>query len=497
MAIVIPYSSALIFVSSALTALVVILLFRDLFKTRRSNIKTLKLPRGSYGWPLLGETLEFLRTCLDGAPETFIKERVERYQSHHVFKTSLFGERVAVFCGASGNKFLFSNENKLVNVWWPASVRRLLGPCLATSVAEEAKTMRKMLSNFLNPDAFMRLYSKKIDLVTQQHIRIHWQGKEEVIVFPTAKLYTFELACCLFLSLEDPNRIAKLAAKFNIFLEGLISNPINFPGTRFYQAHRATAAIKKELVEIVRERRVALEMGRASPSQDLLSHLLVTPIENSGAFISETIIVNNILMLLFAGHDTSTSAITWLVKSLGEHPQVYDEVFKEQNEIASSKEGRGGGVFILEWEDIKKMKYSWNVICEVIRLTPSAIGAFREALTDLKYEGYDIPKGWKLYWSAAFTHRDANLFAEPTKFDPSRFEGEDHILTPFSYVSFGGGPRICIGQELAKILILTFLHHLVNKFRWNLVNPDEKIKYDPTPIPVNGLPIRLLPRTHP
>nr|AYE56766.1 beta-amyrin 28-oxidase-like [Coffea canephora] len=100
----------------------------------------------------------------------------------------------------------------------------------------------------------------------------------------------------------------------------------------------------------------------------------------------------------------------------------------------------------------------------------------------------------QLYWSASFTHRDANLFPEPTKFDPSRFdEGGDHTLIPFSYVSFGGGPRMCIGKEFAKIIILTFLHHLVNRFRWDLVIPDEKVEYDPTPIPVKGLPVRVLP----
>lgn len=146
-------------------------------------------------------------------------------------------------------------------------------------------------------------------------------------VYPTTKLYTFELACHLFLSLKDPDHIAKLAAKFYVFLRGLISNPINFPGTRFYKAMRATAAIKEELATLLRQRRDALEKGTASPSQDLLSHLLVTRTED-GAFITEPIIVNNILMLLFAGHDTSTSAMTSLVKKLGEQPSVYEKVFK-------------------------------------------------------------------------------------------------------------------------------------------------------------------------
>lgn len=134
------------------------------------------LPPGSYGWPIVGESLNFFRTCLEGTPERFVEDRVLKYQSKLVFKTCLFGERVAVLCGPAGNKFLFSNENKLVNVWWPMSVRRLLGPCLATSVGEEAKMMRRMMSYFLNPDALRRRSSQTIHTFTRRHIDAHWQG---------------------------------------------------------------------------------------------------------------------------------------------------------------------------------------------------------------------------------------------------------------------------------------------------------------------------------
>ncbi|KAK2997488.1 hypothetical protein RJ639_026371, partial [Escallonia herrerae] len=329
-----PASAAMVLSPSILIAslsslLFLLIVFRLIIRnrTKPTTKEPLNLPPGSFGWPFLGESLALLRANWDGAPERFLRERVAKHGSPQVFKTLLFGERVAVLCGPAGNKFLFGNENKLVAIWWPSSVQKLFGKCLITSVGEEGKWMRKMLLTFLGPDALNRLYISAMDAVTQQHISTHWQGKEEVKVYQTMKLYTFELACRLFMSLEDPKHIEKLAFQFNIFLKGVIEIPLNFPGTRFYSAMRAAAAIRKQLAAIIKQRRVALEQKTVSPSQDLLSHLLASSDEN-GRFLTEAEIINNVLTLLFAGHDTSSSAITLIMKNLAELPEVYEKVFR-------------------------------------------------------------------------------------------------------------------------------------------------------------------------
>ncbi|KAH7849579.1 hypothetical protein Vadar_019938 [Vaccinium darrowii] len=157
-------------------------------------------------------------------------------------------------------------------------------------------------------------------------------------------------------------------------------------------------------------------------------------------------------------------------------------------EIAKSKaEGE-----LLNWDDIQRMKYSWNVACEVMRLAPPVQGAFREAINDFVYNGFSVPKGWKIYWSTHSTHRNPEFFPEPLKFDPSRFEGSGPA--PYTFVPFGGGPRMCPGKEYARLEILMFMHHLVWRFKWKKNIPDEKIIVDPLPKPEKCLPILLFPR---
>ncbi|KMS97131.1 hypothetical protein BVRB_7g177960 [Beta vulgaris subsp. vulgaris] len=450
-----------------------------------NSTKGYRVPPGTMGWPVVGESLEFLSTGWKGYPEKFIFDRLSKYAPNQIFKTSILGEKVAVICGAAGNKFLYSNENKLVQAWWPSSVDKIFPSSTQTSSKEESKKMRKLLPNFLKPEALQR-YIPIMDTIAIRHMESGWDGKDKVEVFPLAKRYTFWLACRLFLSIEDPDHVAKFAEPFNDIAAGIISLPVNLPGTPFNRGIKSSNVVRKELRAIIKQRKLDLADGKASTTQDILSHMLLTADED-GRFMTEMDIADKILGLLIGGHDTASAACTFVVKYLAELPHVYEAVCKEQMEIAKSKaEGE-----LLNWEDIQKMKYSWNVACEVMRLAPPLQGGFREAISDFMYGGFQVPKGWKLYWSANSTHRNPECFPEPEKFDPSRFEGKGPA--PYTYVPFGGGPRMCPGKEYARLEILVFMHNVVKRFKWEKVLPNEKVIVNPMPIPENGLPVRLFP----
>ncbi|XP_017604670.1 beta-amyrin 28-monooxygenase-like [Gossypium arboreum] len=442
------------------------------------------LPPGRMGLPYIGESIEYLLTGRRGHPEKFLKDRMAKYSSQ-VFKTSIFGEPMAVVCGAVGNKFLFSNENKLVTSWWPDSVNKIFPSSTQTSSKEESIKMRKMLPNFLKPEALQR-YIGMMDMIAQRHFEASWEGKQEITVFPLAKRYTFWVACKVFLSIEDPVHVSKFADPFNALAAGIIAVPIDLPGTPFRRAINAAETIRKELMAIIKQRKMDLAENKATPNQDILSHMLLAT-DEKGQFLNELNIADRILGLLIGGHDTASATITFIVKYLAELPNNYSEVYKEQMEISrSKKEGE-----MLNWEDIQKMKYSWNVACEVMRLAPPLQGAFREAITDFTFAGFSIPKGWKLHWNVNSTHKNPECFPEPEKFEPARFEGSGPA--PYTFVPFGGGPRMCPGKEYARLEILVFMHNVIKRFNWEKLIPDEMIIVDPLPMPAKGLPVRLLP----
>lgn len=316
------FFSYLIYIILISVSLAIILL-ASRYKSSRT-----KLPPGRKGWPLIGETLEFTFTARRGNPERFIKDRMNKY-SPEVFQTSLMGENMIVMCGASGNKFLFSNEGKLVTSWWPKMMKKIL---YFPSLFDNPSTGDLMkppnaLPEFLKPEA-LKHYVEIMDMMARKHIDMDWAPNKEVKVYHLSKKYTFALSCRLFMNIEDPECVARISDGFDSIMAGFISLPIDIPGTKFNRAIKARNIIHKELVEIIRRRKKELtEKSDLLADQDLLSHMLLVSDENSKA-LSEMEISTHILGLLLASHETTSTAITFVLKYLAEFPDVYDAVLK-------------------------------------------------------------------------------------------------------------------------------------------------------------------------
>jgi len=312
------YFILLLFVSIILSLIAII--YKHRYQDKLPN-----LPPGNLGLPFVGESLDFLSKGWKGCPENFIFDRIRKYSSE-IFKTNLFLQPVVMLNGVAGNKFLFSNENRLVETWWPDFVNRIFPSAVETSPKEEAKRMRRLFPRFLKPEALQR-YIGTMDMVTKRHFALEWGNKAEVVVFPLAKSYTFELACRLFLSIEDPSHIARFSHPFNQITSGIFTIPIDFPGTPFNRAIKASKLIRIELLAIIRQRKKDLAEGKASPTQDILSHMLLSN-DADGKYMNEVQISDKILALLMGGHESTAASCTFIVKYLAELPHIYEAVYK-------------------------------------------------------------------------------------------------------------------------------------------------------------------------
>ncbi|KAL7176534.1 hypothetical protein ACSBR2_029964 [Camellia fascicularis] len=442
-----------------------------------------KLPPGTTGWPVVGESIKFSML----GPEKYISGRMNKC-SPDVFRTSLLGEEMAVFCGPAGNKFFFSNDSKLLASWLPLSIKKaLVFPTFVENSPKDIIAKHNFMQEMLRPEA-LRNYIPIMDSMARKHIEAEWSPQKEIKVFPSSKKYTFDLACRLFLKIEDPEDIKRLSDPFGLVISGMFSVPFNFPGTAYNRAIKGGKMIRDELLSLIRQRKNQLLENKDFVTKDMLSQMLLAmDEENDKLLLNEMEISNNIIGLLVASYDTTSTALTMVLNFLAQLPHIYQEVLKEQMEIAKSK----GPGELLTWEDIEKMKYSWNVLRESMRLTPSALGSFRETTTDFTYAGFTIPKGWKAFWTVHTTHKNPKYFPEPEKFDPSRFDGSGPA--PYTFVPFGGGPRMCPGKEYARLEILVFLHNVVTKFEMEKAIPNEKIVFRGSPTPVHGAPVRLHP----
>ncbi|EFJ33146.1 hypothetical protein SELMODRAFT_84634 [Selaginella moellendorffii] len=460
-----------------------LLLITTIFAIRFSPSSN--LPPGNLGWPIVGETLQFLALFRKNKAYSFFHERMAKHGG--VFKTSLLGSPTIVMPGPDGNKFLFSQENKLVVGCWPPSTASLLGPCsLAVQTGQEHRRLREVFMTFLSSQALGR-YLPKLCLLAQSFLQSKWNEEAVVTVAPLVQSFVFSAACNLFLSMDKESDQELLLVPFYKFVKGMMSLPVHFPGTRYYEALKSREAILRLLDPVISARKKEL-LANPTDDRDMLSVLLTT-CDEDGKLISENEIEDNVLLMLFAGHETVFRALTITMKMLTDNPHWKEELYQEHLEIRASKSKPD---YVLEWNDLRKMKLTWCSVQESMRLYPPSPGATRKATQEFEYAGYRIPEGYKLMWSVNTSRMKDEFFPEPQKFDPLRFQGNGPA--PYVFTPFGGGPRTCPGNEFAKMEMLVFLHYLLLSHDWKPVITNEGIIVETAPLPAHGLPVKLSKR---
>lgn len=434
--------------------------------TTTDNSPKLPLPPGDFGLPLIGETIEFLRD-----PD-FIEKRQKKYGS--IFKTRIFGAASIFLIGAEANRFILSN-NQYFTISWPQSTKILLGPnSLSLQEGNQHQSRRKLLSYAFQPKALAG-YLPGMEKITQEYLQ-KWESIGNLTWYPELRNYTFDVASTLLIGTESGSQTS-LSKLFKDWCDGLFTIPVPLPWTKFGRALHC----RKELLDAI-EKIVIRRQKEHKPGKDALGLMLQARDEEGNGFTLPEL-KDQVLLLLFAGHETLNSALGTFCLSLAQYPEVREKLRAEINQVVGNDS--------LTLEHFKQMTYLEMAIKEVLRIVPPVGGGFRKVVKSCDYNGYYIPEGWTVLYQIGRTHADESIYYQPEKFDPERFSPErSEDKKPFSYLPFGGGMRECLGKAFAQLVMKVFAVYLVRDYNWELL-PEQNLELlrIPTPHPKDGLKV--------
>jgi cytochrome P450 len=256
------------------------------------------------------------------------------------------------------------------------------------------------------------------------------------------------------------------------------------PGSPFSKMVRSRAVLDEIVYGEIVQRREHPDPER----MDILSLLLAVQ-DESGQGFTDKEVRDQVMTLMFAGHDTSTSTLTFMMHELARHPDVIAKLCEEQDRVLG---GETPDIDRLE----REMPYLDMVLDEVLRLYPPAWIGPRRAVRDFEFGGHRVARGAYVNYCSWASHRIPEFFPEPEAFIPERFSRERKAALPRgAYVPFGGGRRICIGKRFGQIEVKLVATMLLQRLRLDAMpGRTMTVRQMPTLSPRGGLQMRVLPR---
>ncbi|KAK6255887.1 Cytochrome P450 - like 10 [Theobroma cacao] len=429
------------------------------------------LPPGTMGWPVFGETTEFLKQG-----PNFMKNQRARFGS--VFKSHILACPTVVSMDPELNRYILMNEAKGLVPGYPQSMLDILGKCNIAAVhGSTHKQMRGALLALISPTMIREQLLPKIDEFMRTFLS-NWDNKVINIQEKTKEM-AFLSSLKQIASAESGSVAQEFMPEFFKLVLGTLSLPIDLPGTNYCRGLQARKNIVRILGQLIAERRASEESHK-----DMLGYLMRKDDSNRYK-LSDDEIIDQIITILYSGYETVSTTSMMAVKYLHDHPRVLEELRKEHMALRDRKRPEDP----IEWNDLKSMRFTRAVIFETSRLATIVNGVLRKTTQEMELNGFVIPKGWRIYVYTREINYDPFLYPDPLAFNPWRWM--DKSLESQSYfLIFGGGTRQCPGKELGIAEISTFLHYFVTRYRWEEVGGEKLMKFPRVEAP-NGLHIRV------
>ncbi|MDT0675069.1 cytochrome P450 [Autumnicola musiva] len=403
-------------------------------------------------------TFQFLKNAnrILRNPLPFHHENFEKFGD--VFQIDLgFGKKI-IFCRNAGlAKYALQKNQKDYHKSeiQTKEMAKYIGHGLLTTDGEKWKKQRRMIQPAFHKKQLARLLESIDSAIKIELDKI--KPNKETDIFPIFNDLAFQTVVqSLFSGAANQEEIDRLQYITEAAQKMLVKE-LRQPFKRWY--FHLTGKIRHHL-QLTQEARdilkkiVAERKAGGKRYDDLLDMLLDARYED-GNGMDEEQLIDEILILFTAGHETTSNALTFIAELLAKHPEVQEKI------SAETKKAKAGSENLFQF--LKSCTYTAAVIEESMRLYPPVYFIDRVNLEEDEYEGISIPKGSSLLFSMFEIHRHKSHWENPEKFDPERFMGENNH-EPF-YYPFGAGPRKCIGNNFAMYEMIIAVAELVSRYK--------------------------------
>lgn len=327
-------------------------------------------------------------------------------------------------------------------------------------------------------DLINRAFARSLDSWAQS------DALDDFAFYPAIKLALFAQAAEVFLG-TDPDRYGEmLLGCFNDMIAAALAIVRHeLPGTLWRRGQQG----RRKLEEFLRAEIPARRRGSA---RDLFSLLCRAEDEETGERLDDGEIVDHMIFLLFAAHDTTSSGITALVDELSAQPKLLARAAAECRELEA--EGAAGGP---AWDQLGELEFVDRCWREALRLNPPVPYVVRRTVRPCELGGHKLPAKTPVTIMGRMPQNDPSLWDRPARFDPDRFTAEEVPRHRYAWIPFGGGAHHCLGASVATQQAKSFCHHFFRRFELRRVAPPPtRWQRVPLPKPRDGLPLRLRPR---
>jgi len=408
--------------------------------------------------PIIGNMAEFSRNKI---------AMIERgYQEHgEIFAFRLLGQNYAMLLGPEHAETVFKMTDKELSIREASSfLEPVLGEIGILGGFDRYMEERKIVAPLLG-GRYMKAHVEA--MVTETNLWIDQAGQSgQFDINEFCQHITMYVAARALLGKEFRNLLGEeFVSLFHDLANGIDPIlPANLPLPRFRKRDQARKKLDVLLGDLIDER-------QANPDKhdDFLQYIINAELPDGGHFDKQRII-SLILLLVFAGFDTTSGHLAWAIVYLLEHPDFLEMVKQEVELVYETTDE-------LELNHLRSMPHLGYVMMEVERYRPAVQVLMRTVKEDVEIGGYRIPAGWSIMISPEFSHKLERVFSQPNQFDPERFNEErcEHAQHPNTLTGFGGGLHKCWGMKFANNEMAIILAKLFHEYDMKLDKEAESI----------------------